>query len=70
VRPFRGVEARGVAELREGDVTAARTAIAGRDLGERDGGRFAAERKANRAFCSGSSPRPARPDLSELLPSS
>ena len=30
VRPFRGVEARGVAELVEGDVASARVAIAGR----------------------------------------
>jgi hypothetical protein len=30
VRPFRGVDARGVAELVEGDITSARVAIAGR----------------------------------------
>jgi hypothetical protein len=36
VRPFRGVEVRGVGELVECDVTSARAAIAGRYLGERD----------------------------------
>ena len=46
VRPFRGLEARGVAELVEGDVTAARAAIAGRYLGGGDGRRFAEERNA------------------------
>jgi len=44
IRPFRGVEARGGAELVEGDVTSARAAIAGRYLGVEDGERFAAER--------------------------
>jgi hypothetical protein len=33
IRPFRGVEARGVAELVEGDVMSVRAAIAGRYLG-------------------------------------
>jgi PPOX class probable F420-dependent enzyme len=42
--PFRGVEARGIAELIEGDATPARAAIAEGYLGERDGRRFAAER--------------------------
>ena len=42
--PFRGIEVRGVAELVEGDVTAAREAIAGRYLGAAAGSRFAAER--------------------------
>ena len=46
VPPFRGVEARGVPELVEGDVTAAREAIAGRYLGSENGRRFAAERRA------------------------
>jgi PPOX class probable F420-dependent enzyme len=44
VRPFRGVEVRGVAELVEGDVTSLRAEIAGRYLGAGDGERFAAER--------------------------
>jgi PPOX class probable F420-dependent enzyme len=46
VPPFRGVEARGAAELIEGDVTEARTAIAGRYLGEEAGRRFAEERSS------------------------
>jgi PPOX class probable F420-dependent enzyme len=46
VRPFRGVEVRGVGELVECDVTSARAAIAGRYLGEHDGTRFAAERRS------------------------
>jgi PPOX class probable F420-dependent enzyme len=46
VRPFRGVEIRGVAELVEGDVTSVRAAIAGRYLGVGDGERFAAERRS------------------------
>jgi PPOX class probable F420-dependent enzyme len=44
VRPFRGVEVRGEAELVRGDVTAARADIAGRYLGTDDGERFAARR--------------------------
>jgi hypothetical protein len=46
VRPFRGLEVRGVAELVEGDVMSARAAIAGRYLGVGDGERFAAERRS------------------------
>jgi PPOX class probable F420-dependent enzyme len=46
VRPFRGVEVRGRPELVEGDVTAARLAIAGRYLGASDGRRFAEERRS------------------------
>jgi hypothetical protein len=46
VRPFRGVEVRGVAELVEDDITSARAAIAGRYLGVGDGERFAAERRS------------------------
>ena len=44
VRPFRGVEVRGEAELVDCDVTAARAAIASRYLGVADGERFAADR--------------------------
>ena len=44
--PFRGVELRGEGELVEGDVTAARTVIASRYLGARDGERFATERRS------------------------
>jgi len=44
VPPFRGLEARGEAELVEGDVTDARAEIAGHYLGEDAGRRFAGER--------------------------
>jgi PPOX class probable F420-dependent enzyme len=44
--PFRGLEVRGKTELVEGDITAARTAIAGRYLGARDGERFATDRES------------------------
>jgi PPOX class probable F420-dependent enzyme len=44
--PFRGVEARGVPELVEGDVTKLRETIAGRYLGAEAGKRFADERRA------------------------
>jgi PPOX class probable F420-dependent enzyme len=56
VRPFRGVEVRGVAELVEGDVTSARVAIAGRYLGLEDGERFAADRRSRPGCSCGSSP--------------
>jgi hypothetical protein len=46
VPPFRGVKVRGVAELVEGDVTAARAAIAGRYLGAEAGDQFAFERRS------------------------
>ena len=46
VPPFRGVEARGQAELIPGDVSAIRAEIAGRYLGGDQGRRFAAERSA------------------------
>jgi PPOX class probable F420-dependent enzyme len=46
VPPFRGIELRGAAQLVEGDVTAAREAIAGRYLGEEHGRQFAATRRA------------------------
>jgi PPOX class probable F420-dependent enzyme len=46
VRPFRGVEVRGVAELVECDVGPVRASIAGRYLGARDGARFAESRAA------------------------
>jgi hypothetical protein len=44
--PFRGVEVRGEAILREADVGEARSSIARRYLGEAAGDRFAAERAA------------------------
>jgi PPOX class probable F420-dependent enzyme len=46
VPPFRGVEIRSVPELVEGDVSAAREAIAGRYLGVEAGRRFAAARRS------------------------
>jgi hypothetical protein len=46
VPPFRGVEVRGIPDLIQGDVTAARTAIAGRYLGKTAGVRFAAARRS------------------------
>jgi PPOX class probable F420-dependent enzyme len=45
-RPFRGIEARGLAQLIEGDCTAVRASIAGRYLGESAGERFALERQS------------------------
>ena len=44
VPPFRGIEVRGKAELREGDVSEVRAAIANRYLGPIDGPRFSAKR--------------------------
>ena len=69
VRPFRGVEVRGVSELVECDVSSVRAAIAGRYLGVDDGARFAAERRSKpgvllRLACD--SPRVW--DLSGILP--
>lgn len=71
VRPFRGVEARGMAELVEGDMTALRAEIAGRYLGAEAGARFAAERRAKpgvllRLTCAA----PRVWDLSGILPAS
>jgi PPOX class probable F420-dependent enzyme len=45
VRPFRGVEVRGMGDLVECDVTPVRAAIAERYLGADDGARFADERR-------------------------
>ena len=69
VRPFRGVEVRGVSELVECDVSSVRAAIAGRYLGAADGARFTAERTSKpgvllRLVCD--SPRVW--DLSGILP--
>jgi len=46
VPPFRGVEARGMSEVIEGDVDAIRADIATRYLGARDGARFVAARRS------------------------
>jgi PPOX class probable F420-dependent enzyme len=69
VRPFRGVEVRGEAELVDGEVTAARAAIAGRYLGVADGERFAAERRFRPGVLLRLVPdRPRVWDLSRILP--
>ena len=69
VRPFRGVEVRGVAELVECDVSSVRAAIAGRYLGVGDGARFAAERSSKPGIMLRLAPDNLRVwDLSEILP--
>ena len=69
VRPFRGVEVRGEAELVEGDVTSARAAIAGCYLGVEDGERFAAERRSRPGVLLRLVPDDPRVwDLSGILP--
>ena len=69
VRPFRGVEARGEAELVEGDVAEARASIAGRYLGEAAGGRFAAVRTKPGVLLRLVPAEPRVWDLSGMLPS-
>ena len=69
VRPFRGVEVRGLAELVEGDAGPVRADIAGRYLGSADGARFALERAAKPGVLlrlAAESPRVW--DLSAILP--
>ena len=68
VRPFRGVEVRGEAELVEGDVTSIRTNIATKYLGVEDGGRFAAERSKPGVLLRLASDSPRVWDLSAILP--
>jgi PPOX class probable F420-dependent enzyme len=69
VPPFRGIEARGVPELIECDVTAARKAIAGRYLGTSNGERFAEERRSKPGVLLRLVPeRPRVWDLSHILP--
>jgi len=68
VRPFRGVEVRGVAELVEGDVSSLRAAIAGRYLGAGDGARFAAERSTPGVLLRLACDTPRVWDLSRILP--
>ena len=71
VRPFRGVEVRGAAELVECDVGPARAAVAGRYLGAADGERFAAERSAKPGVLLRLVPdNPRVWDLSGILPAS
>ena len=70
LRPFRGVEVRGVAELVEGDITSARAAIAGRYLGVEDGVRLAVERRSRPGVLLRLVPdSPRLWDLSGILPS-
>jgi PPOX class probable F420-dependent enzyme len=69
VPPFRGVEVRGVPELIEGDMTAARKAIASRYLGATDGERFAEERRSKPGVLLRLVPSDPRVwDLSRILP--
>ena len=69
VRPFRGVEVRGEAELIECDVGPVRSAIAGRYLGEAAGGQFAAERSKPGVLLRLPAGEPRVWDLSRILPS-
>ncbi|HEY5058398.1 MAG TPA: TIGR03618 family F420-dependent PPOX class oxidoreductase [Gaiellaceae bacterium] len=69
VRPFRGVEVRGLAELVECDVGPAREAVAGRYLGAGDGTRFAAARSSKTGVLLRLVPdNPRVWDLSGILP--
>jgi PPOX class probable F420-dependent enzyme len=68
VPPFRGVEVRGVAALVEGDVTAAREAIAGRYLGVEAGKRFARERSKPGVLLRLRAPEPRVWSLAAILP--
>ena len=68
VPPFRGVEARGTAELVDEDVSSVGASIAGRYLGERDGARFAADRKAPGVLLRLAVDDPRVWDLSAILP--
>jgi len=65
--PFRGVEARGEAELVPGDVSEARAAIAGRYLGAANGQRFAAERTKPGVIVRIAAP-PRTWDLAAIIP--
>ena len=68
VRPFRGVEVRGIPELVEGDVADMRAALASRYLGEADGARFAAERTKPGVLFRLTPDEPRVWDLSAILP--
>ena len=67
VPPFRGLEARGEAELVAGDVTEVRKDVAGRYLGAEAGARYAAERKKPGVLVRISA-RPREWDLAAILP--
>jgi PPOX class probable F420-dependent enzyme len=67
--PFRGLELRGEGELVEDDVSAARSAIASRYLGARDGDRFAIARRSRPGVLLRLVPASPRVwDLSAILP--
>jgi PPOX class probable F420-dependent enzyme len=69
VPPFRGIEARGVPELIDRDVTDERVEIAGRYLGNERGRRYAELRKAKPGVLLRLVPDEPRVwDLSEMLP--
>lgn len=68
VRPFRGIEVRGEAELVECDITSIRADIATRYLGVEDGTRFAAERSKPGVLLRLASDDPRVWDLSTILP--
>lgn len=69
MRPFRGVEVRGIADLRPGDVREARASIAGRYLGAEAGARFAVARSARPAVLVRLRPDTVRVwDLGAILP--
>ena len=69
VRPFRGIEARGVPDLVEGDVTEVREAIAGRYLGAQGGIGYAAGRRSKPGVVLRlHDPEPRVWDLSSMLP--
>ncbi len=69
VRPFRGIEVRGTAELAEEDAGPVREAIAGRYLGDSDGARFAAARRSKPGVILRLTPEDPRVwDLSAILP--
>jgi PPOX class probable F420-dependent enzyme len=68
VPPFRGIEARGTADLVDLDVGAARRAIAGRYLGAAAGRRFAAARTAPGVLLRLAAPAPRVWDLAAILP--
>jgi PPOX class probable F420-dependent enzyme len=70
VRPFRGVEVRGQAELREIDVTQNRLAIVSKYLGADDADRFAAARDPVAILVRLPGDQARAWDLSEMLPPS
>jgi PPOX class probable F420-dependent enzyme len=69
VRPFRGIEVRGEAEIIETDVTPIRIAIAGRYLGKGDGERYAAQRQKPGVLLRLATDQPRIWDLTPILPS-